>query len=999
MPPPSKARGSIFHWFGQQPHTATYSIGALSTLCTNLAKTSLVTEKNRDVVVEQLRQLTEQLVWGDRNDPAFFEYFLEKNVLSIFWRFLAQQRSPIAVKVQLLQTLSILLQNIEAGPSVFFILSNNHINELITHPFDFTHEELLTHYVSLLKAIALRLDVQTVQFFITSTPIGMQFPLFDEALKLWNHEERMVRTAVRTIVLSVCQVDDAQVRSFVASSTSLTDQLIVALRSDSHSLSRRLEAAASPSALEGCLQYLFDEMYFLNDLLGAGGASRLSARLVTAIISGFVMPLLVAPLVTLPAEVIPQLSSAARAGQLGSAGDLVGSRQTRRLLALYLLAHCLCIFTHAPLISALAALLLHPKLNLATIRLPSMASTPPVHAPHREARRRAARVSAARRRQGWGSGRFTWEGWGSEPSPHGAPSLLKWPSDEAHREEPSQYACHLPLHDSGPDCNALRSAVLDALADADERIALCAGCVVLAALRSQAVNSELLRQARLLPLRELRAESLLSHLLRTSRTVSDASDEPGGAQYCMPVVSTLLATLSSGPPTLAATSPPANSTREPPHPPAGAAASPPAGGATPRVGRLLTTQLAAEMLVELVHDTSSTPTLVAEHVGALLRAHEAVAARLRAALEGKYAASLSNLIEYEGRQLVLPVNLSLRVPQLLADCSLLLPAHQLPKNLPLTHRAPRDELEATRVTIQAFLLVRHTRNLLLRLPDDVRAMARPRAEAPKEGERIHVGGSVQLLPCVVLQPCPHKQSLQGVVRQETPCLLLVYPPLPASSAPASRSDASAARHGAQTDAEAVETVRREHLILVRQLAEPDPSQLNEATSTRDSRGFDPELLGGGSEDAEERRAGCSDRRASNGVAGDGSGGRGGAPLPAASAEEGGLLSRPVQPHLQVVLVLPLSAMATSVDETTGSRLTITVPRHHAPPGVSAEHPLQIEFGENWRCAAAKLQLEQACLSARAQQHQRLVSMLGTPTWAQQLSSLEFSEKLQYLELT
>ena len=64
----------------------------------------------------------------------------------------------MGVKVQLLQTLSILIQNIDAGPSVFYLLSNDHINELIRHRFDFAHEEILAQYVSLLKAIALRLD-------------------------------------------------------------------------------------------------------------------------------------------------------------------------------------------------------------------------------------------------------------------------------------------------------------------------------------------------------------------------------------------------------------------------------------------------------------------------------------------------------------------------------------------------------------------------------------------------------------------------------------------------------------------------------------------------------------------------------------------------------------------------------------------------------------------------------------------------------------------------
>ena len=43
----------------------------------------------------------------------------------------------------------------------------------------------------------------------------------------------------------------------------------------------------------------------------------------------------------------------------------------------------------------------------------------------------------------------------------------------------------------------------------------------------------------------------------------------------------------------------------------------------------------------------------------------------------------------------------MRVPALLADCSMLLPAHALPKSVHLARRTPRDELERTRATIQA----------------------------------------------------------------------------------------------------------------------------------------------------------------------------------------------------------------------------------------------------------------------------------------------------------
>lgn len=57
------------------------------------------------------------------------------------------------------------------------------------------------------------------------------------------------------------------------------------------------------------------------------------------------------------------------------------------------------------------------------------------------------------------------------------------------------YSCQLPLNDSGPDCNSLRLALLEGMSEGEERVALAACCVLLAAIRSPCVNSELLRQA------------------------------------------------------------------------------------------------------------------------------------------------------------------------------------------------------------------------------------------------------------------------------------------------------------------------------------------------------------------------------------------------------------------------------------------------------------------------------------------------------------------------
>ena len=90
-------------------------------------------------------------------------YCLENNVLEFFLNYLKNTGKD--VQVQLLQTLAIMLQNLKNNAYIYYMLSQNHLNSLITHKFDFDDEELVGLYISLVKTIALKLDAQTVQFF------------------------------------------------------------------------------------------------------------------------------------------------------------------------------------------------------------------------------------------------------------------------------------------------------------------------------------------------------------------------------------------------------------------------------------------------------------------------------------------------------------------------------------------------------------------------------------------------------------------------------------------------------------------------------------------------------------------------------------------------------------------------------------------------------------------------------------------------------------------
>jgi hypothetical protein len=56
---------------------------------------------------------------------------------------------------------------------VDFLLSNNHINQLIRYKFDFSDEELLAYYISFLKTLSLKLNIGTIQFFYNDVCLAL----------------------------------------------------------------------------------------------------------------------------------------------------------------------------------------------------------------------------------------------------------------------------------------------------------------------------------------------------------------------------------------------------------------------------------------------------------------------------------------------------------------------------------------------------------------------------------------------------------------------------------------------------------------------------------------------------------------------------------------------------------------------------------------------------------------------------------------------------------
>ncbi|XP_017767846.1 PREDICTED: protein CLEC16A isoform X2 [Nicrophorus vespilloides] len=349
-------------WFGggwgrpKNPH----SLEHLKYLYNVLSRNQTVSEHNRGLLVESLRSIAEILIWGDQNDSSVFDFFLEKNMLSFFLRIMRQRSGGSSfVCVQLLQTLNILFENIRNETSLYYLLSNNHVNSIIVHKFDFSDEEVMAYYISFLKTLSLKLNAHTIHFFYNEHT--NDFPLYTEAIKFFNHPESMVRIAVRTLTLNVYKVEDASMLGFIRDRTAAPyfsnivwfigkhiQELDACVRNDADHLSQ--------NRLADLVAEHLDHLHYLNDILCLN-ITDLNQVLTDHLLHKLLIPLYIYSLCS-----PPPTTSVRRVveGTPTSSPRLepLTNGKVSCVVALFLLSQVFLIISHPPLIQTLAWIIL-----------------------------------------------------------------------------------------------------------------------------------------------------------------------------------------------------------------------------------------------------------------------------------------------------------------------------------------------------------------------------------------------------------------------------------------------------------------------------------------------------------------------------------------------------------------------------------------------------------------------------------------------------------------
>ncbi|XP_018433220.2 protein TRANSPARENT TESTA 9 isoform X1 [Raphanus sativus] len=265
-------------WFSFLRPRDRFSLLELRHLTDQLAKIQIVNGTNKDLVVEALRSIAEILTYGDQHDPSFFEFFMEKQVMGEFVRILRVSKT-VSVSVQLLQTMSIMIQNLTTEQAIYYLFSNEYVNYLITYTFDFQHEELLSYYISFLRAVSGKLNKHTISLLLkTENDVVVSFPLYVQGIQFAFHEENMIRTAVRALTLNVYHVGDESVNDYVVSQphTEYFSKLVSFFQKQCMDLSAMVSnTLKSPSPESGgklfsAVDGIEDTLYYFSDVISAG---------------------------------------------------------------------------------------------------------------------------------------------------------------------------------------------------------------------------------------------------------------------------------------------------------------------------------------------------------------------------------------------------------------------------------------------------------------------------------------------------------------------------------------------------------------------------------------------------------------------------------------------------------------------------------------------------------------------------------------------------------
>ena len=156
-------------------------------------------KKYKEDLNDLIQLIIDYLIYGDKKKTQiFFDNFCELDFMQEFIK--ASKSKTTDILLQIIKSMSALILTITNKAFLFYVFSNNFINNIITNDKIIeSSEDFLSFYINFLKSLSLKIDLTTIKLFFH--PEINSFPLLENALKLYNYEDSMIRNVVKNIFL------------------------------------------------------------------------------------------------------------------------------------------------------------------------------------------------------------------------------------------------------------------------------------------------------------------------------------------------------------------------------------------------------------------------------------------------------------------------------------------------------------------------------------------------------------------------------------------------------------------------------------------------------------------------------------------------------------------------------------------------------------------------------------------------------------------------------
>lgn len=334
-------------------------------------------------VVQLLNDLAEVVTHGNTSvgitlkcNPVF-EYFCEKSMMSLLVEIQNTKPGSIPrlhgvtwnplVKSQVLRTVATIITNTQHGPSLYYLLSNNGINELLSGMIPLKQwtnralEIMLPAFVALMKGLSQHLIVEPAgvsMFLRVGDGQRQHFPLFVAMVEIATYPkmESSIRSACLQLLVGVMSVRNSAVADLVhqceIQQTKLCRYLCSRVNDRCTNLTKLVIGpvvdARRCNLVQAHLKDLSAQLTYINHIFRCGVQS-LNVRLCEMFLRSVVGRLL--------HNLLPQERKILAVGTTDT--DVVPQVEASAQTSLVVLVHCFGI-TYPPLVRMLAVALFHP---------------------------------------------------------------------------------------------------------------------------------------------------------------------------------------------------------------------------------------------------------------------------------------------------------------------------------------------------------------------------------------------------------------------------------------------------------------------------------------------------------------------------------------------------------------------------------------------------------------------------------------------------------------